>query len=169
MNYIIQWCNENNGFISAVLSFLTVLISVIAIAISIKMARLPFKKKLKLSGTIGYVIGDDIDSMEIAGFYVNVCNIGNRPVSVKFLGFIISKDGAGKFDRFYNIDGTNSCESPLMPTESFEVLYPAEGLIRSLQRINRKRILYYFIEDTEGGTQRKRFDSVDGVLRQFGL
>lgn len=168
MNNIIQWCNENNGFISALLSFLTVLISVVAIAISIKMARLPFKKKLKLSGTIGYAMRTDTDSVEVAGLYVNVCNIGNRPVSIKYLGLCISKKGK-KDDCLYNIDGSNSCDSPLMPAESFVVMYPAEKLMRSLQGIDRNRIVYYCIEDSEGLKQKKKCDSVGGVLHELDL
>ena len=46
--YLIQWCNDNNGFISAVLSFVGLLLSIIAIVISLRTAKLPYKKKLLL-------------------------------------------------------------------------------------------------------------------------
>ena len=44
----IEWCNQNNGFISAILSIIGLLLSIIAIVISIHTARLPYKKKLLL-------------------------------------------------------------------------------------------------------------------------
>ena len=44
MKYI-QWCNENNGFLTAILSITSLLLSVTAIVVSIMTARLPYKKK----------------------------------------------------------------------------------------------------------------------------
>lgn len=40
MKYI-QWCNENNGFLTAILSITSLLLSVTAIVVSIMTARLP--------------------------------------------------------------------------------------------------------------------------------
>lgn len=39
---VIQWCNENNGFLTAILSVVGLMLSVIAIVISIHTARLPY-------------------------------------------------------------------------------------------------------------------------------
>lgn len=41
---IIEWCNNNQGFISAILSLLTLIASIIAIIISIVTSRLPLRK-----------------------------------------------------------------------------------------------------------------------------
>ena len=49
MDCIIQWCNDNDGFLSAILSVIGLIISIIAIVVSIRTARLPFKKKLKMT------------------------------------------------------------------------------------------------------------------------
>ena len=49
---IITWCNSNNGFATILLSALTLLVSIIAIIVSIRTARLPYKKKLIVSGGI---------------------------------------------------------------------------------------------------------------------
>lgn len=172
MRAIIEWCNDNSGFVSAVLTLVTVLISILAIVISIKMARLPFKKKLRLSGTIGYVLGTGISTPTIGGFYVNVCNMGNREVNIKFLGFAVSKNqkkNRWDYDLLYNFNGSNRSEFPVKPTEIFEVFYPAEGFIKSLQSIDRRRSLFFFLQDTEGKTIKKKFKTVDEVLVQFGL
>ena len=45
---IIRWCNENNGFLTAILSLIGLVLSVTAIVVSIRTARLPYKKKLML-------------------------------------------------------------------------------------------------------------------------
>ena len=47
---IINWCNSNNGFATILLSALTLLVSIIAIIVSIHAARLPYKKKLIVRG-----------------------------------------------------------------------------------------------------------------------
>ena len=39
---IITWCNSNNGFATILLSALTLLVSIIAIIVSIRTARLPY-------------------------------------------------------------------------------------------------------------------------------
>lgn len=56
---IIRWCNENNGFLTAILSLIGLVLSVTAIVVSIRTARLPYKKKLMLIGN-----GND------TGFYI---------------------------------------------------------------------------------------------------
>ena len=42
----ICWCNENNGFLTAVLSIIGLLLSMIAIVVSVSTARMPYKKRL---------------------------------------------------------------------------------------------------------------------------
>ena len=77
---VIQWCNDNNGFLSAVLSFIGLFLSVTAIVVSIQTARLPYKKKLLLS----YCILLDVDEHDhmpiINGIEVSATNISNRPI-----------------------------------------------------------------------------------------
>lgn len=48
MNEIITWCNQNEGFLSFVLSVVTIVISIIAITTSFKVAKLPYRIKLKV-------------------------------------------------------------------------------------------------------------------------
>lgn len=49
---IIRWCNENNGFLTAILSLIGLVLSVTAIVVSIRTARLPYKKKLMLGSYV---------------------------------------------------------------------------------------------------------------------
>ncbi len=46
MELIINWCNDNNGFTTALLSAIGLVLSVIAVIVSIRTAMLPFKKNL---------------------------------------------------------------------------------------------------------------------------
>lgn len=48
MKELINWCNQNEGFLSFVLSAVTIVISIIAIKTSINAAKFPFKIKLKV-------------------------------------------------------------------------------------------------------------------------
>ena len=59
---IIRWCNENNGFLTAILSLIGLVLSVTAIVVSIRTARLPYKKKLMLIGndTSSYIRYDKL-------------------------------------------------------------------------------------------------------------
>ncbi len=107
--------------------------------------------------------------MTIASYYVNVCNIGNRAVNIEYLGFVVKNHQKSKYDRIFNLDGTNSSGEPLNPTEVFEVVYPAERLAKTLQRLNRRQVLYLYLRDTEGKTCIKKFCRIDDILNHFGL
>ena len=81
---IITWCNSNNGFATILLSALTLLVSIIAIIVSIRTARLPYKKKLIVSG------GSFISAGGI-GLYITATNVGNRQLKISNIGFQIQK------------------------------------------------------------------------------
>lgn len=86
LDKIIKWCNDNSGFAQIILSLITILISFLAIIISIITARLPYKKKILL--TCGSYIGIGYDD---DGIHVTVTNIGNRNVCIKNIGIILDK------------------------------------------------------------------------------
>lgn len=50
MEQIIQWCNTNVGFVSGILALFSIVLSLVAIYVSIVVAKLPFKKKI----TVGF-------------------------------------------------------------------------------------------------------------------
>ncbi|MBQ3308502.1 MAG: hypothetical protein IJG77_01695 [Aeriscardovia sp.] len=47
MNFV-QWCNDDNGFLTAILSLIGLIFSAAAIVVSIRTARLPYKKRIIL-------------------------------------------------------------------------------------------------------------------------
>lgn len=170
MKTLIDICNNNEGFVSAILSCTTIIISVIAIFISIRTAKLPFRKKLKLSGSIGLAIGEGIESAAIDGYYVSACNVGNRAVNISFLGLALDKNNKRnrkEMDLFHNIRASNKSETPLMPTETFDVKYDTQGLVSSLLKQNLSRNIYLYASDTEGGIIKKKLGTVEQFLKQF--
>lgn len=84
MNEFIIWCNNNVGFVSIVLSALTLFVSIIAIIVSIHTARLPYRKRLMVV-TGNYISEDGI------GYHITATNIGNRNIKIKTIGFLIGK------------------------------------------------------------------------------
>lgn len=70
---VIDWCNNNIGFVSLLLSALTLLVSILAIVISIHTAKLPYKKKLLVT-TGSYIHTVD----RSLGIYISATNVGNR-------------------------------------------------------------------------------------------
>lgn len=104
MNFI-QWCDEDNGFLTAILSLISLILSATAIVVSIRTARLPYKKRIVL----GYVVqasasivpGVGVESL-ILGMSASATNVGNRTVNLRYLGYAVKKDGEYyKLNPFY--------------------------------------------------------------------
>lgn len=49
MQDFIIWCNSNQGFLSAVLSIMTILISVLTITLTYKIGKMPYKKEVSIT------------------------------------------------------------------------------------------------------------------------
>lgn len=142
MNDIIKWCNENEGFLTAILSIATLFVSIIAIVISICTSRLPYKKKLLL--TIGSFIGVGIDSI---GIHVTATNIGNRNVRIKNIGLLINKKV------YTNIKTVADSQIVLSTGDSTTQYFDNNELKNIKENIGFK--VYGFIEDTEGKKYKK--------------
>ena len=48
MSEFISWCNSNQGFLSFILSLMTIILSVVAIVISLKIGKMPYERKLRV-------------------------------------------------------------------------------------------------------------------------
>lgn len=48
MKYIISWCNSNQGFLSAILSIITIFISILTIRMTYKIGKMPYKKSISV-------------------------------------------------------------------------------------------------------------------------
>ena len=80
----VKWCNDNMGFASLMLSTLTLVVSILAVIVSIHTARLPYKKRLLVT------CGSYISSDEV-GLHITATNVGNRNIKIKTIGFLIGK------------------------------------------------------------------------------
>ena len=73
MSLIIDTCNNNSGFISAILTIITIFLSLFAIIVSIKAMRLPYKQDLKIYSAI-----DDTDGKP--ELHLTLINVGHWPI-----------------------------------------------------------------------------------------
>lgn len=73
---IIEWCNYNVGFTNALLSIITISISIIAIFISIRVAYVPYKKKIIIRPEFG------IDENGLYYVELTIANAGNKLIGI---------------------------------------------------------------------------------------
>ncbi|MGN1432377.1 MAG: hypothetical protein ACI4XI_01630 [Ruminococcus sp.] len=150
----VNWCNENVGFISLILSALTLLVSVIAVFVSIHTARLPYKKKI-LVETGSYI------SNQVIGLHVTVTNVGNRKIRIKTLGFIANG--------IVYINKNTIIESQVMlsqgeTTAQYFKINDLKNTLLTL-KISPASSLKAFVEDSEGKKYKKKLTSVRKILQ----
>ncbi len=152
MNDIITWCNANNGFLTAVLSVVGLLLSIIAITVSINAARLPYKKKLKLSSSMDVrfeKVNDKVKS-KIVGISVNAANIGSRNINITYLGIMVKdKSLSGKTQKMTKIRDTITGTGIIAPTEIKTELYSKDDLLNSLSLVGKNAKIYIYATDSE--------------------
>lgn len=119
MTEFIEFCNKNQGFVSALLSLFTIFISAIAIAVSIHTSKLPYKKKLSLQLRASY----SVPAINLIGFSVDVTNIGNLPVYLDFFGIAFRKNGQTK--KIYS-DLQQAQQGRINVGDTLQVIYSPE-------------------------------------------
>ena len=169
MELIVNWCNENNGFITAILSAIGLLLSVIAIVVSIKTARLPYKKKLKLTSSVDVafskntITGEVISS--IMGITVNAANIGSRNVSIVYLGLCIKdKKSKWKKQKMTKIRDEITGIGMIAPAEIKTELYRKVDLLSSRSLLSGDAKIYLYANDTEGTEYFKSVGNAKNML-----
>lgn len=150
MTEIINWCNINNGFLTGVLSLLTLIVSVIAIIVSIRTAKLPYKKKLRLSSSLDVAFYQNPATGEsgsqIVGISVNIANIGSRNVNISYLGISVK----GKQEKLTKIRDEVTGTGIIAPTEVKTEFFKKADLIHILSRLDKKAKISLYARDTEG-------------------
>lgn len=139
----IKWCNDNQGFLSAILSLGTLFVSVLAIIISVCTSRLPYKKKLLL--TTGSYIGVGMDSM---GIHVTATNIGNRSLKIKNIGLLINK-------QIYTNFRTIADSKIILAIGECTSQYFESNDLRKIKKLNGNFKVYGYVEDTENRKYKK--------------
>lgn len=76
---IIEWCNQNQGFLSAILSFLALALSVLTMIMTYRLGKMPYKKKIKMIPAL-YKKNKD--------FYIHLTliNSGNATICINNIG-----------------------------------------------------------------------------------
>ena len=167
---IILWCNENNGFISAILSVIGLGLSVIAIVVSISTARLPYKKKIAVEMNTVYGYSKTFEfypKLPVIALAATVTNVGNRSVTIEYLGFSIKKEG--KYWRTYPDSHELKSNFPLAPSEVVKNKYDCAQLLTSLTKQDSKEELYVLAIDTEGKEYRKKISTIEELLKKFEI
>ena len=162
---IITWCNDNNGFLTAILSVVGLALSIIAIIVSIRTARLPYKKKLILGSSLSVqtqMIPGLSVQMDVAGVSASATNVGNRPISITYLGYAIKKDG--KLNNLYPIDREFNCRVTLAPSEKTEQYFAKDELLKCFSRENRNIKLFVTVSDTEGKIYLKKAGTIGRLI-----
>ncbi|HEK4699037.1 TPA: hypothetical protein SOK87_002232 [Clostridioides difficile] len=152
---IIKWCNENTGFATIILSVLTLIVSIIAIFVSISTARLPYKKKLLVER------GSFISNTGI-GFHVTATNVGNRQVKISSIGFKV------KFVVYINTTTIHESQIVLNQGETTSQYYNIQDFKRALSKMEISNFtkIYAYVKDTEGTEYKKYFERVGKVMKQ---
>lgn len=144
---MIEWCNVNEGFISAILSIVSILLSVLAVVISIIISKFPYKKKIAISFYTylgaGSNTGNDYYSVEAT-------NIGNRVIKVSFVG--IGYKESGNWKKLYSIHMKNAQNEMLNINTTVNSVYEINGVNECLK--NHK--LYAIAIDIEGKIYKRK-------------
>lgn len=156
---IIKWCNENNGFLTALLALLSLFLSAFAIAVSIQTARLPYKKSLKLSVYTPLqtsFFDDGKVRSELAGIDINVVNTGNQDVLIVFLGLGI-KCKKRRYEKVYDLNSEWAQNKQISPAQLYSIEYKKDALSRSLSEKKQTLKVYAYAEDSEGKVYKSIF------------
>lgn len=145
MDKLVIWCNENVGFASVILSALTLLVSIIAVIVSLHTARLPYRKKLMV------ITGNYISSYDI-GLHITVTNIGNRNVKIKQIGFLIGNN------IYVNKNTLFDSQVMLSQGEETSQYYKTQEFLAAMSKMNIHPFtkIAAFVEDTEGTRYTKK-------------
>lgn len=161
----IQWCNDNNGFLTAVLSIIGLVISVTAIVVSIRTARLPYKKKILLGSSltlgVSMLPGVGADT-SVIGMAASATNVGNRTINITYLGYSVRKDG--KYNNLYPVNREFNCKATLEPSEMAETQFYSDELLKCFSHENRALKLYVFAKDTEGTEYKRKAGTVGKLI-----
>lgn len=169
MTDIITWCNDNNGFLTAILSFVGLMLSAIAIVVSIRTARLPYKKGLKLSASYSILFTKNeltgSAGSSIVGITVNATNIGSRNVNITYLGLTVKDKSLGKNPmKMTKIRDAATGTGTLSPSEVSSELYDKNDLLFSFSKVSPKAEVRICALDSEGQEYTKKMGCVQKLI-----
>lgn len=168
MDCIINWCNNNVGFMEALLSTVGIILSIIAIVVSIRTARLPYKKGIKLSKTFDYHFSLDKEakkaSSELIGVSLSAVNTGSRDINITFLGFGIKKKCLKpSMQKLVKFKSDENNVGLIKSAEIASVSYSTVDILANLERNQLNYKIYIIATDSEG----KNYKKCIGKVKMF--
>lgn len=152
----IEWCNINQGFIMGLFSFFSLIISVIAIWISISVSKLPYKRAIRItSGT--YLGNIGISPLEDSGIYVNALNVGNVPIKIVDVGLLYREEKCLEANSIFET------RRIINNMEDVEVYFSQKDLEKYF--VGKKGRVYAFVKDAEGHVYKKYLCKADRIYK----
>ena len=167
MQNIVDWCNANEGFTNILLSIISAIFSVIAIIVSIQTARLPYKRKVKISAAtrLLFAIGSSKVSRSVAGLSINVLNLGNRDIYICYLGYAVKIEH--KYQTAYKLSDEMTGIGILHPSEIHSNTFSYVDIINSFSKIENGTKVYAYAEDSEGHIYKKYIDTAGNITKNI--
>lgn len=147
MNEFIEWCNLNQGFVSAILALTSIILSVIAILVSVRVAKLPFRKKIAVAFYTNLGVGM---SAGLQFYSIEATNIGNRVLKLNFVG--IGYKESGRWMKCYSKTNANPTNVMLDINDTADTQYS----IADVNQLMKERTLYAIAIDIEGKIYKRR-------------
>lgn len=147
MNEFIEWSNSNQGFVSAILALTSIILSVVAIFVSIRVAKLPFRKKIAIAFYTNLGVGL---SAGLQFYSIEATNIGNRILKLNFVG--IGYKESGRWMKCYNKANGNPNNVLLDINETVDTQYS----VADVDQLMKERKLYAIAIDIEGKMYKRR-------------
>jgi hypothetical protein len=129
-------------------------VSILAVIISIRTARLPYKKKiLVVSGS--YISSDGM------GLHITVTNVGNRNIKIKTIGFLLGNLV------YINKNTLMESQVMLMQGEITSQYFNIDDLKAKIMdsKISTSIIIRAFMEDTEGKRYKRRLIKAGKLIK----
>ena len=157
---IVEFCDEYS-------SALSLLVSVVAIFISIRIAYLPYKKKALIKFNKSYIITETGHKV-LYGYNLTVTNIGHRPIVINLMGLCfadsvyLSKDSTPANEMMY------LCK--LMEGECFSCRFSGNDIKRKMEKLNLEDNIsvYCFFDDSEE-KRYKKYICIVGQLKSISF
>lgn len=128
----IEWCNQNQGFLMAIMSSCSLLVSITAIVISVITARIPYRKTVSLWS---YNDWDSETDMYTVNIFIT--NIGNRGLRIRSAQVYLNGELLGDA----HIEGSGSRYLP--PTDTLKLTVSFQDRSSCFKPHDKFRIVVY--------------------------
>ena len=128
MKNIINWCNENQGFFSALLCTLTIFTSGLTVFFTWKVGKMPYKKKLTVM--IGYWGSNEVGHH----LRISIANVGRVPIYIRDVmvksskGDLLVVMGTCDLDKNFLIIPPNEIIAQEIGVENIDHIFDRYGL-----------------------------------------